>query len=168
MNKRRVVITGLGAVTALGESIDELFSSLCEGKSGVSCIESFDVSSFPVTIGGEVKNFDVTSYIDQRESKRMDRFTQLAVAASSNAVDDSGLVHLVWADARSGNDEIYYAPRKGASWGPYARLTKATREAVAASLMPFELYFMCAILYLIITFSLSMFVQYLEKRMATT
>jgi len=91
MNKRRVVITGLGAVTALGESIDELFSSLCEGKSGVSRIESFDVSSFPVTIGGEVKQFDITRYVEQRESKRMDRFTQLAVAASSRAVDDSGL-----------------------------------------------------------------------------
>jgi len=91
MNKRRVVITGLGAVTALGESIDELFSALCEGKSGVSRIESFDVSSFQVVIGGEIKNFDITKYIDQRESKRMDRFTQLAVAASSSAVDDSGI-----------------------------------------------------------------------------
>jgi len=91
MNRRRVVITGLGCVTALGESADELFTALCAGKSGISTIESFDVSEFPVKFGGEIKNFDVTKYIDQRESKRMDRFTQFAVAAAVQAVNDSGL-----------------------------------------------------------------------------
>lgn len=91
MNKRRVVITGLGCVTALAESADELFAALCEGQSGVSTIESFDASAYPVRFGGEIKNFNVTKYVDQRESKRMDRFTQFAVAAASQAVDDSGL-----------------------------------------------------------------------------
>ncbi len=91
MNKRRVAITGLGCVTSLGESVDELFSALCEGKSGISKIESFDVSLFPVKFGGEIKKFDPTRYIDQRESKRMDRFTQFAVAAAGQAVADSGL-----------------------------------------------------------------------------
>jgi len=91
MNKWRVVITGLGCVTALAESADELFTALCAGKSGVSMIESFDTSVFPVRFGGEIKNFDVTKYVDSRESKRMDRFTQFAVAAASQAVDDSGL-----------------------------------------------------------------------------
>jgi 3-oxoacyl-[acyl-carrier-protein] synthase II len=91
MDKRRVVITGLGCVTSLGESVEELFASLCAGKSGISLIESFDVSEYPVKIGGEVKNFDVTKYVDQRESKRMDRFTQFAVAAASQAVKDGGL-----------------------------------------------------------------------------
>ena len=91
MNKRRVAITGLGCITALAESADGLFSALCEGRSGVSLIESFDVSEYPVKFGGEIKNFDVTRYIDQRESKRMDRFTQFAVAAASQAVKDSGL-----------------------------------------------------------------------------
>ena len=91
MNKRRVVITGLGCVTALAESADELFASLCEGRSGVSVIESFDTSEYPVHFGGEVKNFDVTKYVDRRESKRMDRFTQFAMAAASQALDDSGL-----------------------------------------------------------------------------
>jgi 3-oxoacyl-[acyl-carrier-protein] synthase II len=75
----------------LGELVDELFSALCEGKSGVSTIESFDVSQFPVKFGGEIKKFDVTKYVDQRESKRMDRFTQFAVAAASQAIADSGL-----------------------------------------------------------------------------
>jgi len=91
MNKRRVVITGLGCVTALAESADELFAALCEGRSGVSVIESFDTSAYPVHFGGEVKNFDVTKYVDRRESKRMDRFTQFAMAAASQALDDSGL-----------------------------------------------------------------------------
>ena len=91
MNKRRVVITGLGCVTALAESAGGLFKALCEGKSGVSSIESFDASAYPVRFGGEIKNFDVTQYVDQRESKRMDRFTQFAFAAAAQAVRDSGL-----------------------------------------------------------------------------
>ncbi|MDI6450576.1 beta-ketoacyl-ACP synthase II [Anaerobaca lacustris] len=91
MNRRRVVITGLGCVTALSESVDELFTALCEGKSGVSKIESFDTSLYPVHFGGEIKRFDVTEYIDKRESKRMDRFTQFAIAGAISAVKDSGL-----------------------------------------------------------------------------
>jgi len=91
MSKRRVVITGLGCVTALAESADELFAALCEGKSGISTIESFDTGTYPVKIGGEIRNFEVTKYIDQRQSKRMDRFTQFAVAAAKQAVDDSGI-----------------------------------------------------------------------------
>ncbi|MEJ2704002.1 MAG: beta-ketoacyl-ACP synthase II [Sedimentisphaerales bacterium] len=91
MSKRRVVITGLGCVTALAESPGDLFKALCEGKSGVSAIESFDAGAYPVRFGGEIKNFDVTKYVDQRESKRMDRFTQFALAAANQAVRDSGL-----------------------------------------------------------------------------
>jgi 3-oxoacyl-[acyl-carrier-protein] synthase II len=91
MNRRRVVITGLGCVTALAESPSELFAALCAGRSGVSLIESFDTSEFPVRFGGEIKAFKATSYVDQRESKRMDRFTQFAMAAAIQAVKDSGL-----------------------------------------------------------------------------
>ena len=91
MSKRRVVITGLGCITALAESAEELFTALCDGKSGVSNIEAFDTSEYPVRFGGEIKNFQATKYIDQRESKRMDRFTQFAVAAASQAVNESGL-----------------------------------------------------------------------------
>ncbi len=91
MGKRRVVITGLGCVTALAESADELFAALCEGQSGISTIESFDTGTYPVKFGGEIRNFDVTKYVDQRESKRMDRFTQFAMAAAKQAIDDSGL-----------------------------------------------------------------------------
>ncbi len=91
MSKWRVVITGLGCVTALAESANKLFAALCEGRSGISTIESFDTSAYPVRFGGEAKSFDVTKYVDRRESKRMDRFTQFAMAAASQAVDDSGI-----------------------------------------------------------------------------
>jgi len=91
MSKRRVVITGLGCVTALAESVEGLFTALCEGKSGISTIESFDTSEYPVRFGGEIKSFDVKKYVDHRESKRMDRFSQFAMAAAIQAINDSGL-----------------------------------------------------------------------------
>lgn len=91
MDRRRVFITGLGCITALSESVEELFRALCEGRSGVSTIESFDASQFAVHFGGEIKNFDVTKYIDKRDAKRMDRFSEFAVAAAIQAVKDSGL-----------------------------------------------------------------------------
>ena len=91
MSKRRVVITGLGCVTALAESVGGLFAALCEGKSGISTIESFDASEYPVRFGGEIKSFDVTKYVEHREGKRMDRFSQFAMAAASQAINDSGL-----------------------------------------------------------------------------
>ncbi|UCF17501.1 MAG: beta-ketoacyl-[acyl-carrier-protein] synthase II, partial [Phycisphaerales bacterium] len=91
MSKRRVVITGLGCVTSLAESVHDFFAALCEARSGISFIESFDTSTYPVRFAGEVKTFDVTKYVDRREGKRMDRFTQFAIAAASQAVEDSGL-----------------------------------------------------------------------------
>ena len=91
MSRRRVAITGLGAVTALAESVDGLFDALCEGKSGISAIESFDVTEYLVKFGGEIKNFDPTNYVEVREAKRMDRFTQFAVAAAQEAVKDASL-----------------------------------------------------------------------------
>jgi len=91
MDRRRVVITGLGCVTALAETVDEFFSALCQGKSGIGTIESFDTSAYPVHFGGEIRQFSVIKYMEVRDSKRMDRFSQLAVAAASQAVKDSGL-----------------------------------------------------------------------------
>ncbi len=91
MRRRRVVITGLGCVTALAESADGLFAALLEGKSGISTIEHFDTSTYPVRIGGEIKNFDVGKYVDVREGRRMDLFSQYAVGAAIQAVNDSSL-----------------------------------------------------------------------------
>src|SRR4051812_27928448 len=92
MSKRRVVITGLGVITSLGETVDEMWEALCAGKSGIGPITRWDCSSYPVRIGGECANFSISRFgIDVREAKRLDRFAQFAVAASINAVKDSGI-----------------------------------------------------------------------------
>lgn len=91
MEPRRVVITGLGLVTPLGIGVEENWSALLEGRSGIGTITSFDSSSLPVHIAGEVKGFDPADYIEHKEIKKMDRFIHFAIAASQMAVDDSGL-----------------------------------------------------------------------------
>ncbi|MCK5566147.1 MAG: beta-ketoacyl-ACP synthase II [Planctomycetes bacterium] len=91
MSKRRVVITGIGCVTSLAESPVKMFEGICKAESGVSLIESFDTSEFTVKIAGEARGFDVNSYIEHRQGKRMDRFTQMALASAIQAVEDSGL-----------------------------------------------------------------------------
>ena len=89
--KKRVVITGLGAVTPIGIGKDEFWQALLAGVSGVGKITRFDASQYTTQIAGEVKDFDPTLYIDKKEAKRMDRCTQFAVAASKMAFEDSGI-----------------------------------------------------------------------------
>ena len=91
MSKRRVVITGLGVVSPLGNTVAETWSGLIEGKSGISTLEHFDTSGFSTRIGGSVKNFDVSEYISVKEARRMDIFMQYGIAASAQALSDSGL-----------------------------------------------------------------------------
>lgn len=91
MDKRRVVITGMGAVTPLGLSVDETWQGLVAGRSGIATITQFDASTYPIRIAGEVKNFDPTRYINFKEARRMARCSQFAVAAGLEAVADSGL-----------------------------------------------------------------------------
>src|SRR5947209_6757809 len=89
MSRRRVVVTGLGVVTSLGESHDEMWDKLCAGESGITPIRRWDASKYPVRIGGECISFDVTKYgVDVREAKRIDRFAQFALAAAISAVKD--------------------------------------------------------------------------------
>lgn len=87
----RVVITGLGVMSSLGQEVDTFWGNLLAGKSGISAIESFDVSEYPTRIAASVKDFNPEDYIDKREARRMDRFVQFAVAASINALKSSGL-----------------------------------------------------------------------------
>ena len=91
MRKRRVVITGLGAVSPFGVGVDKLWNSLVEGKSGISTSESIDISKHVVKISGEVKDFDPEQYLDPKESKRMDRFIQFAMVAADEAIRDAKL-----------------------------------------------------------------------------
>ncbi len=88
--KRRVVVTGLGAVTPLGNTVDETWAAIREGKSGVGPITLFDASDFKVKIAAEVKNFDPSQWIDRKESRKMARFCQFVSVAAAQAIADSG------------------------------------------------------------------------------
>ena len=89
MDKRRVVITGLGAVTPFGVGVDKFWESLKAGKSGISTSESIDISKHVVKISGEVKDFNPEDYMDGKEAKKMDRFIQFAMVAADEAIKDS-------------------------------------------------------------------------------
>lgn len=85
---KRVVITGLGAITPIGIGKEEFWNSLIEGKSGIGPITKFDTTDFDCKIAAEVKNYDANDYLDKKEAKRMDRFTQFAVVATKLAMLD--------------------------------------------------------------------------------
>ena len=87
--KRRVVITGMGAITPVGIGKDEYWQALLAGQSGIARITRFDPSDYATQIAGEVKGFEPANYMDKKEAKRMDRFTQFAIAATKMAFDDS-------------------------------------------------------------------------------
>ncbi|HOA91956.1 MAG: beta-ketoacyl-ACP synthase II [Bacillota bacterium] len=89
--QRRVVITGLGAVTPLGLNVEEFWANVIAGKSGVGLITRFDTTDFNVKIAAEVKGFDPENYLDKKEARRTDRFVQFALAAAKMAVDDASL-----------------------------------------------------------------------------
>ncbi len=91
LSKRRVVITGLGAVTCLANTVSETWDGIINGKSGISPIDSFDISAFASTFGGVIKNFDISQYISDKDAKRMDAFIHYGMAAGSQAIEDSGL-----------------------------------------------------------------------------
>src|SRR3954470_1020438 len=102
-NRRRVVVTGLGVVTSLAETVDEMWENVCAGKSGIGPIRRWDTTTYPVRFGGECFTFDLKKYAepaarhmrgdDDRfpQAKRLDRFAQFGVAASVSAVNDSGI-----------------------------------------------------------------------------
>ena len=87
---RRVVVTGIGIISPLGIGIEENWSAIINGRSGIGPITRFDVESFPVKFAGEVKGFDAEQYMEHKEVKKMDRFIHFAVAASEQALKDSG------------------------------------------------------------------------------
>ena len=92
MEKRRVVITGMGAITPLGNSVDETWTGIKAGKSGIGPITLFDASKNKVHYAAEVKNFDPAQYMDSKDARKMARFTQFGVAAAKMALEDSGLM----------------------------------------------------------------------------
>jgi len=91
VERRRVVVTGLGMVSPLGNSVDESWDALLGGRSGIGPISRFDAAAFPVRFAGEVKGLDVGQYVDQKAARRMDRCTHLVLAAARQAEADSQL-----------------------------------------------------------------------------
>ena len=91
MSKRRVVVTGLGIISPVGNTIPEVWDNLVAGRSGIARITRFDPTPFASQIAGEVKNFDVEAYLNAKEARRMDTFIQFGMAAGIQAVRDSGI-----------------------------------------------------------------------------
>src|SRR5678816_2696567 len=89
--RRRVVVTGMGAITPVGNDVATTWRALLDRKSGAGPITHFDATSFPVKFACEVKNFDPLAYMDRKEAKRADQFTQYAVGAAWQAMKDAGL-----------------------------------------------------------------------------
>ena len=88
--RRRVVITGIGAVSPLGNDVESSWENLTAGRSGAATIEQWDASAYPVTFACELKDFDPKNWIDHKQARRMDRFAQMIVAAARQAEEDSG------------------------------------------------------------------------------
>ena len=91
MSRRRVVVTGLGCVSPVGNTVDEAWTNILAGKSGIDLITRFDASTFACKIAGEVRNFDLESYISVKEARAMDTFIHYGIAAAMQAVVDAGL-----------------------------------------------------------------------------
>ena len=91
MSRRRVVVTGLGCISPVGNTVSEAWANLLAGKSGIDLITKFDASSFSCKIAGEIKGFDLEAYMGSKEARTMDTFIHYGIAAASQAVADSGL-----------------------------------------------------------------------------
>ena len=91
MSKRRVVITGLGVISPLGNDISSYWNNLIKGKSGIDFIDSFDTDAVPAKIAAQVRGFKATDYLSRKDARRMDRFMQFACAAARQAAEDAKL-----------------------------------------------------------------------------
>lgn len=94
MSTRRVVVTGVGAVSPVGNSAEESWEAVINGKSGIGALTRLDAEQFPVKVAAEVKEFDIEQYVERKEARKMDRFTQYALAASIMAMKDANLEEL--------------------------------------------------------------------------
>jgi 3-oxoacyl-[acyl-carrier-protein] synthase II len=113
METKRVVVTGLGAITPLGNSVQEFWDNLIAGKSGAAAVTRFDAGKFKTRFACEVKNFDLEAYFDKKEARKMDAFCHYGIAAATQAVADAGLTNegvdrteigVIWASGIGGLD----------------------------------------------------------------
>jgi 3-oxoacyl-[acyl-carrier-protein] synthase II len=91
MELKRVVVTGLGAITPVGSSIPEMWENVLNGVSGAGPITHFDASKFKTKFACEVKNFDPLKYFDRKEARKLDRYAQFAIASAKEALENSGV-----------------------------------------------------------------------------
>ena len=91
MTKRRVVVTGMGMISSIGQSVEDSWQAALAGTSGIGLNESFDTENYGVKISGSVRNFDVSTYMNPKEARRIDQFIQFGIAAASQAIGDAGL-----------------------------------------------------------------------------
>jgi 3-oxoacyl-[acyl-carrier-protein] synthase II len=122
--RRRVVITGMGTINPLGHTVNEFWENALAGKSGVDWLTMADSSNYEIHIAGEVKNFEPEKYIDRKEARRMSRHSQLAIAASREAVAQAGI------DFESENDLYRIGVMFGNGLGGYADTEKAVKDIV--------------------------------------
>src|SRR5690606_26549382 len=92
MELKRVVVTGVGAISPIGNTAEETWQNMLKGKSGAAPITLFDASKFKTQFACEVKNFDANEYFDRKEARKLDRFAQYALVASDEAIKDAGIV----------------------------------------------------------------------------
>ena len=129
MQLKRVVITGMGALTPLGNSITEYWNNLRNGVSGCDFITGFDASKFKTRFACEIKNFEPTNYLDRKEARKVDRFTQIALVASDQAVQDAGI------DANNVNhDRVGVILGSGIGVMPDFKLSSQERDEIVAYL----------------------------------
>jgi len=127
--QRRVVVTGLGLVTPLGNTVEATWAGLMEGRSGAGPITKFDASGFPVRFACEVKDFDPLDYVEKKEARKMGAFTHYAIAASDEALADSGLKIT---DENAEGVGTYISSGIGDFWGIEREHSKFLREGPRA------------------------------------
>ena len=125
MEERRVVVTGYGALCCLGKSVEEIWTNLIAGKCGIGPVTLFDPAPFKTRIGGEVKDFDPVQYIPEKESRHLDRFVQLAIAAAEEAVSMANLKVLP-----AGADPYRFGCLVASGVGGLKEITEAARTLI--------------------------------------
>jgi 3-oxoacyl-[acyl-carrier-protein] synthase II len=125
MSRRRVVVTGMGIVSPVGSTIDSAWSAICNGRSGINVVSSFDAGHMKTHIAGEVVDFDVANYLTPRETKRLDDFVHYGFAASVDALKDSGLL-----DEESGFDPERVGCALGAGIGGLKSIEDTTQAYI--------------------------------------
>ena len=110
---KRVVITGLGAITPLGNSVQEFWTNIIAGKSGAGAITKFDASKFKTQFACEVKGFNAEEYIEKKELKKYDLFTQYGIAATDQAIKDAGIDFSTWTDTQRNDVGVIWASGNG-------------------------------------------------------